>query len=419
MRVSSRTAKIVTLLAAVLAVLTGIGAAGVSAVTASSPWSQTDYNAAQSRANVFERTLTPATMGKVQYLRGVVTPLNPPGNPPRDYCTQNKAVAPVLTGGSMYAVMNGHVTKYNPATGKVIWQRVLDPSFENEFRALAVGGGLVVVGGWQCISSSNQDGRIQAFSASTGAPAWSARMNSEAALRQMVVSGGYVVALSAGGVASDEVRVLKLATGALAWSSTYGVPSSCSSMGDTVLVVARLVISGGCDENWAQILTARNIATGAVAWSRPGSWHVQRGDISGRHVYATDPNGAVVSLDPLTGQIQYTLEGATKVLAVDTARAYADCNPGGVCAYSTTTGALQWTASPGYTPGLAAEAGRVLYLDQGRVLNAATGQTIISQLWEGNVPWHAATASALVIGDGRIAVVIDQRVIDLFGLPGS
>ena len=97
MRVSSRTAKAVTLLAAVLAALTGSGIAGVSAATKSSPWSQTDYNAAQSRANVAEKTLTPATVGKVQYLRSVATPLNPV-NVDGDTCTGDEAVAPVLTG---------------------------------------------------------------------------------------------------------------------------------------------------------------------------------------------------------------------------------------------------------------------------------------------------------------------------------
>ena len=177
MRVSSRTAKAVTLLAAVLAALTGSGIAGVSAATKSSPWSQTDYNAAQSRANVAEKTLTPATVGKVQYLRSVATPLNPV-NVDGDTCTGDEAVAPVLTGGSLYAVMGGHLIKYNPANGKVMWQRIPDPLFQHYYQALAVAGGVVVVGGWFCLSSSVQGGRIQAFNASTGAPIWSAWMSS-------------------------------------------------------------------------------------------------------------------------------------------------------------------------------------------------------------------------------------------------
>jgi outer membrane protein assembly factor BamB len=52
----------------------------------------------------------------------------------------------VLTGGRLYAVANGRLTKYNPATGTVIWQRTPDPTFSVYFRSLAVAGGLVIVG---------------------------------------------------------------------------------------------------------------------------------------------------------------------------------------------------------------------------------------------------------------------------------
>jgi hypothetical protein len=59
---------------------------------------------------------------------------------------------------------------------------------------------------------------------------------------------------------------------------------------------------------------------------------------------------------------------------------------------------------------MAAEADGVLYLDQGVALNSSTGKTIAA-LWSGG-------ATGLAIGDGRIAVVTDPRVIDLFGLRG-
>jgi hypothetical protein len=58
-------------LAAVLAALTGMGATAVSAETTTGPWSQTDYNAAQSRANLNEQILTRTTVGKVLHLRDI------------------------------------------------------------------------------------------------------------------------------------------------------------------------------------------------------------------------------------------------------------------------------------------------------------------------------------------------------------
>ena len=63
------------------------------------------------------------------------------------------------------------------------------------------------------------------------------------------------------------------------------------------------------------------------------------------------------------------------------------------------------------SPTLAAEADGVLYLGFGTALNAATG-TVIKKVWSGQ-------ATALAVGDGRIAVTTDPRILDLFGLHGS
>ena len=52
MDTARRMAKIVTVLTAVLAALTGMSATAASAGTPSGSWRQTDYNAALSRANL-------------------------------------------------------------------------------------------------------------------------------------------------------------------------------------------------------------------------------------------------------------------------------------------------------------------------------------------------------------------------------
>jgi hypothetical protein len=85
----------------------------------------------------------------------------------------------------------------------------------------------------------------------------------------------------------------------------------------------------------------------------------------------------------------------------------------GVCAYNTTSGRQRWHSQPGVAPATAAEAGGVLYLDQGAALSTGTGQSVAT-LWTRDL-----TARSLVVGDGRIAVITDPRVIDLYGLPGS
>jgi hypothetical protein len=422
MHVSFRTVKIAVAVGALTAALSGPGlsagaataashrAAGrATSATAASPWSQTDYNAAQSRANLTEKTLTRTTVGKVRYLRGMAAPLNPP-NP--GGCQSSPTATPVLTGGSLYAMTNGQLSKYNPATGQLVWRHNPDPSFDTDYLSLAVADGLVVLGGLGCDSVSDPNGVIQAFKASTGARVWSEPTSAdEGALWQMVVSGGYVAASGDSPGSGNVVSVRRLTTGAQVW---FRDSNECD--GRVVLVVAQVVLSHSCDLNNNETLVASKLSTGAKLWSLPGSWALLRGDTdaaSGRHVYATNPAGQIVGLDPLTGKTQYTLAGATSVLAVDNTRAYADCGSLGVCAYNTTTGKQRWHSQPGVTPATAAEAGGVLYLDQGIALNTGTGQSITT-LWAADL-----TARSLVVGDGRIAVITDPRVIDLFGLPGS
>lgn len=405
-RISAR--KIAAAAGVALAVAAAAGPAAVSAATSGSPWAQTDYDSAQSRANIAEKALTASTVGKVRYLRSVATPLDLPG---QQGCTFNAFDAPVLVGGSLYAAANNRLTKYDAATGRMLWRRHLSAASDGtslDESALAVAGGLVLVGELGCGSVSDPNGYVQAYKAATGARVWSKPISpSGGALVQMVVSGGYVVAAGTSPGGGQVVAVRRITNGAIVWSR---VSDSCAP--GTVLVIAGLVVTYDC--SGPEALAANHVATGAHAWSRAGNWVLQRGELAGTaggHLFATNPSGAVVDLNPATGQTRHALQSASTVLAVDGSRAYADCGSLGVCAYRLTTGAMQWHVLPGSAPGLAAEAGGVLYLDQGQALNTATGATLTS-LWTG-------TASALAIGNGRIAVVTNPRVLDLFGLPGS
>jgi len=383
-----------------------------AAAAAGGRWGQTDYNAAQSRANLTEHVLTRATVGRVRYLRGMASPVNPVNPPGGSECENTSVVAPVLTGGGLYAVANHWPTKYDPATGRVLWRRRgPDPFFEELPEALSVAGGLVVVGGLAvCDSASGPGGFVQAFRASSGAPVW-LQGPGQGVIQHMVVSGRYVV--TSGDTAADgnTVAVTSLRTGAQVWSRTQD--DCCLGMS---LVVAGLVLStASTDQGVHQELIARRIGTGRTVWTRPGTWVLQRGDTdaaSGRHVYATNPAGIVAGLNPRTGTTSYALPGAAQVLAAGPVRVYATCGSLGVCGYAAATGRRLWHASPGFVPAMAAEAGGVLYLDQGPALNIANGRTLATL-------WADVTATSLAVGDGRIAVVTDPRVLDLYGLPGA
>ena len=207
-----RIAKIVTVLTAVLTALTGMSGPA-SAGTPSGSWSQTDYNAALSRANLYEKILTRTTVAKVVHLRSMTAPQpNPNG------CDSQGYTAPVLGRRVLVSLAYGHVIKYNPRTGKVAWDITPDPTFSFDLIELSVAGGLVIVGQEYCGSASAPTGVVQAFKATTGALVWSqshAPYPGRAPARTMGVSGGYVVVAGASPETGNDVSVHRLTTGAL------------------------------------------------------------------------------------------------------------------------------------------------------------------------------------------------------------
>jgi outer membrane protein assembly factor BamB len=432
MHVWSRTAKVATAASIALATLSATGAAAGAAsviptaaraavvrpaAAASSPWSQTDYNAALSRANLTEQTLTAATVNKARYLRSVASP--PP--PTSGFCNNvpdQGVVAPSLTGGALYAMTDGRLTKYDAATGAIIWRHNPDPTFSQTYQSLAVAGGLVVVGALNCESVSEPQGTIWAFNASTGAAVWTKRVPRQGSLQSLVVSNGFVVAAGSSDASGLIVTVRKLSTGADVW--TRGGGANCSYFPLPLMVVGQVVISPGTCAQTSRII-GRALTTGATLWQRIGSFTPLRGDsdsTTGRHVFALNPSGTVISLDPLTGKTQYSIAGAVNILAVDGSQAYGACGGGKVqvCAYDSATGTLKWLANLEIfsEPTLAAEAGGVLYLADGYALDTTTGKPLAA-LWD----VFNQLSTSLAVGDGRVAAVLDPRVVDLYGLPGS
>jgi len=406
--------KVAAIIVSALAAAGGLSAAGPAAhaaATTSSPWSQTDYNAAQSRANLAETILTRANVAQTVHLRAITIRLKPPSQA----CSQ-QVDSLALPGGSVYVAGGGFVAKYDAATGHLRWRQSTSVSSQDLLDSIAVGGGLVVVGGNDCGSASDPRGAMQAFNARTGKLAWTRPVTPIlGALDTLVVSNGFVVSAGDSPGGGPVLSVRRIGTGALVWKSL-----SDASCNGRMLVVAQVVITGGDCNAGTQAIIGRKLASGAKVWQRAGVWKLQRGDASslaGHHVFVTNPKGTIVSLNPLTGRRQFALPGATAVLAVGSGRAYAACGSD-VCAYSASDGSLRWKVSVGFTPALAAEAGSVLYLDGGIALNTGNGKTLAT-LWAGR------SASSLAISDGRIAAVTGPppftktKVIDLYGLKGS
>ena len=375
------------------------------AAPAAAPWSQTDFNAALSRGNPTESTLTPTTVARAGYRRSLVAAPISGGFG----CTAAGVTTPVLSGGRVYAVVNGVLTAYTAATGAVLWRTNPDPYLTTLYPALSVSSGKVLLGEVDCTSASDPGGAVQAFNAATGAAVW--RTSLPSALDGMVVSGGYVAASGTTVGSGQATEVLSVADGATVWSKAGGAcyqPDAAA-----ILVVAVKVVWSHCnDDGTSADLEADALATGAKVWQRAGAWHLQRGDTdaaNGAQIYAADGSGVVRDLNPRTGATRYTLTGAQRVLAVDAPRVYATCGTS-VCGYGIAAGGRLWSSRQGAID-LAAEAGGVLYLANGEVLASATGAHLRT-LFE-------SPAQALVVGDGRVGVVVEPRLLDLYGLAGS
>jgi outer membrane protein assembly factor BamB len=136
------------------------------AASEASPWSQANYNAAQSRANLTEHVLAPSAVPKVKYLRSVVSPLLPTSAP-----CPGAIVSPVLAGGNLYAVTNAKLSRYNAATGSLIWRSTPDSTFTHVYldfgAALNATTGKVITTVWQPVDINSLptqiavgDGRI-------------------------------------------------------------------------------------------------------------------------------------------------------------------------------------------------------------------------------------------------------------------
>ena len=371
-----------------------------------SVWAQNDGNAAASRANANETVLNPSTVTGLTRRRGL-TVAPAPGDNPCGYRGIDLVAASATVD---YVEGDGHLVAYDAATGRARWRVVVNRYFDTYYPSIAVTHGLVILGAVDCISQSDPNGSLQAFDAATGKAVWTRGVGSE--LDSMVVSGPYLVETGSSLGSGQVTSVRRATTGARLWQK-FG--SACYSYGSTpVVVVGQQVVTHTCDpDTGAMSLTAYRLGTGRLSWTRAIDWSIERGDSGApgaRHLLVRDDYGDVADLDPATGVTRYLLAGATSVLAVDASRVYAKCGPASVCAFALSTGVALWSRTD--SSGLATEAGGVLYLGDGRMLDAATGARLARLFPTGS-------ASILIVAGGRVGVLTWARTLSLYGLAGS
>jgi outer membrane protein assembly factor BamB len=368
-------------------------------------WSQTDSNAAGSRANGHERTLRARTVAGLVRQHRYLAPVDTAGD-----CGAVGNSAPILTAGHVIEVSNDVLLTYDAETSKRLWSATLDASKTTIYNSVAVANGIVVVAGEDCESFSDPNGIEQAFNATNGHLMWHGFTSPfGGALQHMVVSGNFVVAVGDSEGSGSIVSVNNLLTGADVWFHPFGECGESSNLA----VVDGKVIYSHCDADGSNpVLEADDLATGTLDWSRVGTWSVERGDtdaLTSRHLLVVGPQGALVDLAPQTGATRRHLQGATHALVVGRSRVFTTCNSSQICAYKLGDHSLLWSVSD--PSSLAAEAGGVLYLADGKMLRVGTGSLIAT------IGRHSQSSS-LVVGNGRMARTHDERSLLVYALPG-
>jgi hypothetical protein len=242
-------------IAALTASLMAFGASPGLAGAKSSPrfpgWYDTNATAAQSRANLVENILSPSAVTKVIHLRSMTAP------PVAGFCRARNVVAPVPASNALYAVTSGKVSRYNPASGKLIWREA--PPNGYGYESLSVSGNTIVAGAYGCGSASEPPSIITAYNATTDALLWqdNGQTFDLEGLNQAAVAGPYVVTAGAD-AAGYFTDVVNLSNGKLVWSG-----GECYSNGAVLpVVVGQQVISYGCDKHSNAAMQAFSLASG-------------------------------------------------------------------------------------------------------------------------------------------------------------
>jgi putative pyrroloquinoline-quinone binding quinoprotein len=385
-----------TVFAAVLAGGTDAGAA-----TAGAPWLQPDYNAAGSRANTAESTLTTGNVGAVTKRR-TLTSTQPDcyddaGDP------HASLAAVVFSESHVYVTDGDTVASYVARTGALAWRTTISGYLDTRYTSLVVSHGLVIAAGNEC-HTNDPGGEVAAFHTSDGKAAWTVRPVYYDQIYDVAVSGKYLVLNTGEGESGAlETAVYRVQDGSQVWFESNPV-TYCRN---EPYVVDGQVFTDACkDDGTPGELRAHALGSGKVTWRHAGSLQVLRGDSdtsAGHHLYATQ-NGTVLDLNPKSGAIRFTLAGAASVLAVDGSRVYATCGSS-VCAYAVATGAKQWQTADAAVTALVADG--VLYLGDGVVLAAASGKKIAT-----------LPAAPTLVGNGRLGV-LSPASLTLYGLAGS
>jgi outer membrane protein assembly factor BamB len=374
------------------------------------PWPQAAANGASSSFNPAETLVSLTSVPNLTWTHSFTArPVDPNGIG----CGAGVATSPVTAGNRLYVVLSQRLFAFDLTTGATVWSRALDDqAWATFYTSLTIVGSRVILTSEDCVSQSDPSGAITAYRASNGTQVWNTFV--DPGPLSAAVSGNTLVysGFEEGG---GDVAAINLADGSSAW--TDWLP--CSG-GGNIIVVGGLAIVPACNPTNANLarLEAHDLATGAVAWSRPGAWQVFRGDTdaaTGHDVYVASPAGRLVDLNPLTGATRWSRPGANGVEAVAKSYVYTYCDAETLCALSRATGATVWTQV--VTEGPVAVANGLVFVGGAWDPPLRTKNGSFVYIGLAGAAW-TDDQQTVAVANGRV-ITSSHRIVDVYQVPGA
>lgn len=244
---------------------------------------------------------------------------------------------PATANGLVYtANRDGEVAAFRLENGKRVWH-------ENTDHQLVAGPGIV----GDTLLMGTRNGDVVAVSAANGKPRWHTNLASEV-LAAPAGEGSIAVARTVDG----RVAALDLESGRRLWTIESSVPN-LTMRGTASPIIRGNTVYVGTDSG--KVL-ALDLATGEQRWEQTVALPSGRSElerivdvdgnplISGNDMYAASAGGAVVAMQPDTGQIRWKEDIASEGnLAVDPQHVYATDLNGGVWSLLRDSGDTEWT----------------------------------------------------------------------------
>jgi len=303
-------------------------------------WSQDGYGPGNTGNNPTEHVITAANVASLRYRWSLVSPVS------RDSCMAQSP--PVVAGGRLFLTDQGGFAAYQAVTGARLWRKAMAVPADQETPKLAVAGSTLLAAADTCGSTSDPDGYLTAYNATTGAQRWT--VHRDAPMYRLVVDGNVVV-VGGGDASIDAVTAYRLSDGKQLWNRT-GMDLAAGVSAGGRLLLSRADHSGALGVD---------LATGHTLWTVGAEWWVLAADPAGQRFFAADPKGRLIALDAATGRPQWTVKDAGGEVAVDATRIYV-AHQDEVLALYTKNGKQAWSRDFFGAVGRPVVAGDVLYV---------------------------------------------------------